>query len=178
MEYISTRNTQKIFSFKDVFLKGLASDGGLFVPKKIPLYNSQELEKLRNLSYNELAAKIILKFCSDEFNETEIKDLVNASYKNFRVKDVVAIKKLGKINLISKGEIYWSAGPSGFVSEPIMVPSENSSKEDEGFLFILLWNGERRGSDLVILDAKDLKELAVYELPISIPHGLHGSWVN
>ena len=100
MEYISTRNTQKIFSFEDVFLKGLAPDGGLFVPKKIPLYNSQELEKLRNLSYNELTTKIILKFCSDEFNETEIKDLVNASYKNFRVKDVVAIKKLGKINLL------------------------------------------------------------------------------
>ena len=83
-----------------------------------------------------------------------------------------------KINLTSKEEISWSAGPSGFVSEPIMVPSENSSKENEGFLFTLLWNGERRGSDLVILDAKDLKELAVYELPISIPHGLHGSWVN
>ena len=100
MEYISTRNTQKTFSFKDVFLKGLASDGGLFVPKKIPLYNSQELEKFRYLSYNKLATKIILKFCSDEFNETEIEDLVDASYKNFRVKDVVAIKKLGKINLL------------------------------------------------------------------------------
>jgi len=100
MEYISTRNTQKTFSFKDVFLKGLASDGGLFVPKKIPLYNSQELKKLRNLSYNELATKIILKFCSDEFNEIEIKDLVKNSYKNFRVRDVVVIKKLGKVNLL------------------------------------------------------------------------------
>ena len=100
MEYISTRNTQKIFSFKDVFLKGLAPDGGLFVPKKIPLYTSQELEKLRNLSYKELAVKIILKFCSDEFNETEIKDLVKNSYKNFRVKDVVVIKKLGKSKFI------------------------------------------------------------------------------
>ena len=100
MEYISTRNTQKTFSFKDVFLKGLAPDGGLFVPKKIPLYTSQELERLRNLSYNDLATKIILKFCSDEFNETEVKDLVDSSYKNFRVKDVVAIKKLGKINLL------------------------------------------------------------------------------
>ena len=100
MEYISTRNTQKIFSFKDVFLKGLAPDGGLFVPKKIPLYTSQELEKLRNLSYNALATKIILKFCSDEFNEIEIKDLVENSYKNFRVNDVVVIKKLGKVNLL------------------------------------------------------------------------------
>ena len=100
MEYISTRNTQKIFSFKDVFLKGLASDGGLFVPKKIPLYTSQELEKFRNLSYNDLATKIILKFCGDEFKETEVKVLVNDSYKNFRAKDVVEIKKLGKINLL------------------------------------------------------------------------------
>ena len=100
MEYISTRNEQKIFSFKDVFLKGLAPDGGLFVPKKIPLYTSQELEKLRNLSYNELAAKIILKFCSDEFSEAEINDLVKNSYKNFRVNNVVMIKKLGKVNLL------------------------------------------------------------------------------
>ena len=94
MEYISTRNSQKNFSFKDVFLKGLAPDGGLFVPKKIPSFTTQELEKLRNLSYSALATKIILKFCSDEFNETEIKDLVKNSYKNFRVNDVVVIKKL------------------------------------------------------------------------------------
>jgi threonine synthase len=100
MEYISTRNIQKTFSFKNVFLKGLAPDGGLFVPKKIPLYAPQELEKFRNLSYNELATKIVLKFCSDEFNETETMDLVNNSYKNFRVKNVVEIKKIGKINLL------------------------------------------------------------------------------
>jgi len=100
MEYISTRNTQKTFSFKDVFLKGLAPDGGLFVPKKIPSYSSQELEKLRDLSYRDLAEKIILKFCSDEFSGAEIKNLVNNSYKNFRVQDVVSIKKLGKTNLL------------------------------------------------------------------------------
>ena len=88
------------------------------------------------------------------------------------------LQAIKKINLITKEEISWSAAPSGFVSEPIMVPSQSSNKEDEGYLFILLWNGSRRGSDLVLLDAKDLKELAIYELPISIPHGLHGSWVN
>ena len=100
MEYISTRNSQKKFSFKDVFLKGLASDGGLFVPKKIPSFTTKELEVLRNLSYKELAEKIISKFCNDEFNEKEVKDLVEKSYKNFRVKNVVQIKKVGKINLL------------------------------------------------------------------------------
>tara|TARA_Y100000590_G_scaffold423931_1_gene530279 strand:- start:2021 stop:3400 length:1380 start_codon:yes stop_codon:yes gene_type:complete len=100
MEYVSTRNSKKIFSFKDVFLKGLASDGGLFVPRKIPSFSSQELEKLKNLSYVELATKIILKFCDDEFSEKEVKDLIINSYKNFRVDDVVVIKKLGNLNLL------------------------------------------------------------------------------
>ena len=76
MEYISTRNKEKTFSFKDVFLKGLAPDGGLFIPKKIPRYNSQELMRFRDCSYNNLAAEIIFKFCSSEFAETEIRELV------------------------------------------------------------------------------------------------------
>ena len=100
MEYISTRNKEKTFSFKEVFLKGLAPDGGLFVPKKITAYTFKELKILRHLSYQELATKIILKFCSDEFNENEIRDLVNNSYKNFREQNVVAIKKIQKINLL------------------------------------------------------------------------------
>ena len=100
MRYISTRNTQDVFSFKDVFLKGLAPKGSLFVPKDIPIYEKKELNKLKNLSYNELAQKIILQFCSDEFNENEIKEMVDNSYKSYRVKNVVKMKKIGKINLL------------------------------------------------------------------------------
>jgi len=100
MQYISTRNTTKTFSFKDVFLNGLAADGGLYVPKQIPSYSIQDLEKLKNLSYRELAVKIILDFCDDEFSESEIKDLVKKSYKNIRVQDVVTIYKTGNINLL------------------------------------------------------------------------------
>ena len=100
MQYISTRNTKKNFSFKDIFLKGLAEDGGLFVPKKIPSFTSDELRSFEDFSYDELAIKIILKFCSDEFNEVEIKEIVKSSYKNFRVKNVVEVKKIGKINLL------------------------------------------------------------------------------
>jgi len=100
MQYISTRNTTKTFSFKDVFLNGLAADGGLYVPKQIQSYSIRDLEKLKNLSYRELAVKIILDFCADEFSESEIKDLIQKSYKNFRVQDVVAINKIGNINLL------------------------------------------------------------------------------
>jgi len=100
MEYISTRNTQISFSFKDVFLMGLAPDGGLFVPKKIPLYTYDDLKELKELSYKDLATKIILKFCGNDFEENEIKKLINISYKNFRTENVVKIKKLEKLNLL------------------------------------------------------------------------------
>ena len=46
MNYISTRNNQKNFTFKDVFLKGLADDGGLFVPKSIKKFKKDELDYL------------------------------------------------------------------------------------------------------------------------------------
>jgi threonine synthase len=100
MQYISTRNAKQIFTFKEVFLNGLASDGGLYIPKNIPSYSLQELKSLKELSYEQLAVKIILNFCSDEFDETEIKDLVSKSYKEFRVKNVVNIKKLENIILL------------------------------------------------------------------------------
>ena len=47
MNYISTRNNQENFTFKDVFLKGLADDGGLFVPKLIEQYKKEELDNLK-----------------------------------------------------------------------------------------------------------------------------------
>ena len=71
MEYISTRNSQKNFSFKDVFLNGLASDGGLYIPKKIPFYSLKELESLKELSYEQLAVKIILNFLVLSMNKME-----------------------------------------------------------------------------------------------------------
>jgi threonine synthase len=100
MQYNSTRNTKQIFTFKEVFLNGLASDGGLYIPKNIPSYSLQDLENLKKLSYEQLAVKIILNYCSDEFNETEIKDLVNRSYKEFREKNVVKIKRFENIILL------------------------------------------------------------------------------
>ena len=62
MKYISTRNNSKEYSFEQVFIKGLADEGGLFIPKKVRKYNAEELESLSNLNYRDLAKKIIYPF--------------------------------------------------------------------------------------------------------------------
>ena len=100
MEYISTRNKNLNFGFKDVFLRGLAPDGGLFIPKKIKTYSESELKDLSKMSYVELATEIISNFCSPELEKNKLNKLINKSYKNFTTKDVVKIKKIGDINLV------------------------------------------------------------------------------
>ena len=51
MEYISTRNNQKIFTFKDIFLKGLADDGGLFIPKSVKPFSKEEINNFKNVGF-------------------------------------------------------------------------------------------------------------------------------
>ena len=72
MEYISTRNNKKTFTFEDVFIRGLAPDGGLFIPKSLKKYNKDELKSFRNLSYQDLAKKIIFPFLGDFMSESEL----------------------------------------------------------------------------------------------------------
>ena len=100
MEYISTRNKNLSYNFKEIFLRGLAPDGGLFIPKKIKIYNKSEIKDLRGLSYIDLATEIISNFCSPEIERNNLRDLIKKSYENFITKDVVKIKKIGDINLI------------------------------------------------------------------------------
>ena len=92
MEYISTRNKNKTYSFKDVFLSGLAEDGGLYLPAEIPFYTPDKLKDLKKLSYQELAINVVTDFFVNTFSENEVKELINNSYDKFRIKNVVEIK--------------------------------------------------------------------------------------
>ncbi|MFN9547586.1 MAG: carotenoid oxygenase family protein, partial [Cyanobacteriota bacterium] len=87
------------------------------------------------------------------------------------------LQAIQKLDLESGASRVWSAAPRGFVSEPLMVPRPGATAEDDGWVLSVIWNGARRASDLVILDAASLEEVAVLELPLALPHGLHGSWV-
>ncbi len=88
------------------------------------------------------------------------------------------LQALMKLDLVSGERRVWSAAPRGFVSEPVMVPRPGATAEDDGWLLCVVWNGARCASDLVILDAVSMAEVALLELPLALPHGLHGSWAQ
>ena len=100
MKYVSTRNNQIELSFKDVFIKGLSEDGGLFVPKTLEAYNDQDLNDFKKLNYNDLALKILHPFCRDFIDENNLKIIIEKSYSKFRENEVIKITNLENLKLL------------------------------------------------------------------------------
>jgi len=95
MKYISTRDKSKNFEFKDVFIKGLADDGGLFIPETLHKYTESEISDFKKLNYSELAKKIIYPFIGNFTLEDELSKIIDKSYSVFRKKNVIELIKVG-----------------------------------------------------------------------------------
>ena len=95
MRYVSTRDTSKTFEFKDVFIKGLADDGGLFIPETVVKYDENEIRDLKKLSYSELAKKIVYPFIGNFMSQAELSNIIDKSYSKFRKNNVVDFIKIG-----------------------------------------------------------------------------------
>ncbi|KAF2758561.1 threonine synthase [Pseudovirgaria hyperparasitica] len=94
--YTSTRGGSSGLSFEDVVLKGLAEDGGLFVPQSIPLLPSNWRE-WASLSFEDLAFEIMsLYIARSEIDSESLKEIVRKSYGTFRHKDVTPLVPLDK----------------------------------------------------------------------------------
>ncbi|SVA69411.1 uncharacterized protein METZ01_LOCUS122265, partial [marine metagenome] len=100
MKYISTRNSSKEFNFSEVFIKGLADDGGLFIPKTVPKLSNEALQRFSKLNYQDLAKEIIFLFCNETIEKNELSNIIDRSYLKFREKNVVKLSDVGKNKLL------------------------------------------------------------------------------
>ena len=76
--YSSTRNGDVKFTASQAILKGLADDGGLFVPDSIPALDVS-LDELAGMTYQETAYAVMKLFLTD-FTEEELKACINKAY--------------------------------------------------------------------------------------------------
>jgi threonine synthase len=96
-KYLSTRGGSSDCSFEEVVLKGLASDGGLFVPEAIPTLPVSWETEWADLSFDDLALKILSLYISDsEIPENDLKGIVERSYSGFRHESVTPLVELEK----------------------------------------------------------------------------------
>ncbi|MBR6303913.1 MAG: threonine synthase, partial [Lachnospiraceae bacterium] len=86
--YSSTRGHGGKVTASQAILKGLAEDGGLFVPDKIPALD-KSLKELSEMSYQEVAYEVMKLFLTD-FTEGELKTCINRAYDSKFDTEVIA----------------------------------------------------------------------------------------
>lgn len=84
MKYISTRGNAPELSFAEAMLTGLARDGGLYVPKKIPTLAQEDIAAMAGLSYEEIAFRVMKPFVGDCFTDEEFQAIIARAYAGFR----------------------------------------------------------------------------------------------
>jgi len=100
MKYVSTRDTSKTFEFKEVFVKGLADDGGLFIPKSLIKFSEEEIKDLKKLNYSNLAKKVIYPFIGNFMSESDLSKIIDKSYSAFRKDNVVELIQIGDRSIL------------------------------------------------------------------------------
>ncbi|OUV78493.1 MAG: threonine synthase [Acidimicrobiaceae bacterium TMED130] len=96
MRYISTRGKSPAVSFQDVLLRGLAPDGGLYLPDVWPQLRIKQLKsKLGdNPDYSSLAVEVIWPFVEGSMEKSDLSQLVARAYSSFNADDIVPLKRI------------------------------------------------------------------------------------
>ncbi|MDD3360755.1 MAG: threonine synthase [Hespellia sp.] len=92
--YKSTRNADKTVTASEAILKGLADDGGLFVPTSVPKLDVT-MKDLAGMSYQETAYAVMKQFFTD-FTEEELKHCIDSAYDDkFDTEAIAPLVKVG-----------------------------------------------------------------------------------
>ncbi len=95
MNYSSTRDGSKSVPSSACLLKGISSDGGLFVPQSFPTLSLAQIMSLADLSYSERAFEILSRYLTD-FTPEELLECVRNAYDSgsFDNKEVAPLTRL------------------------------------------------------------------------------------
>ena len=91
--YKSTRDAEKTVTASQAILKGLADDGGIFVPVSIPKL-PVSLGELKEMTYQEIAYTVMKEFLTD-FTEEELKSCIAKAYDSkFDTEEIAPLAKV------------------------------------------------------------------------------------
>ena len=99
MKFISTRGKSEVNCAAAAIAKGLADDGGLFVPEIFPQFTTQDLTKLLDMDYAQRAAHVLHSFLN-EYNFDQLLDACKKAYGKFTDSDPAPLVKLDEATFI------------------------------------------------------------------------------
>lgn len=95
MDYVSTRGSAQPANFRSVVLSGIASDGGLYVPHKLPIFDSAQISSWSWLPFDELAFCVIAPFVGDEIQSSLLRKILKDCYQCFDHRAVAPLQQIG-----------------------------------------------------------------------------------
>src|SRR5690606_24292396 len=93
-DYVSTRGGAPALDFEAVTLAGLASDGGLYLPREWPRFSEAQIAALAGLPYAELATRVMLPFVGQSLTEDRLRELAGEAYGRFAHAAVTPLRQL------------------------------------------------------------------------------------
>ena len=92
IKYVSTRGDKEKVTASQAILRGIAPDGGLYVPETFPKLD-KSLTELKGLNYREIAYEVMKLFLTD-FTEEELKACIDSAYDSkFDTEEIVPMKE-------------------------------------------------------------------------------------
>ena len=76
MKYFSTKDKKRSVTFRTAVMKGLAENGGLYMPELIPQFSHSWIESMKNMSFHELALKIAEKYCTPDISPEKLQEII------------------------------------------------------------------------------------------------------
>lgn len=89
--YHSTRGSAPELDFRGVTMAGLASDGGLYVPKVWPRFTHDEIAAMRGASYQEVALRVMRPFVAGTLDDAALRGLIDKAYSTFSAPEITPL---------------------------------------------------------------------------------------
>ena len=87
MLYKSTRGKIRNVPFKDVLFSGLAPDGGLYIPEKLPGPDLFNVSTFSEKKYEEIVQIVLKPFMGSFFDDDQFKQITKNAYNNFKTRN-------------------------------------------------------------------------------------------
>nr|WP_210382320.1 threonine synthase [Jiella sonneratiae] len=97
---MSTRGEAEILGFSDVLLKGLASDGGLYLPESWPSLSHAEIEAFAGRPYADVAEAVFRPFVGDDIAPAALRAMIDEAYRTFPHPAVAPLVQLGPAHFV------------------------------------------------------------------------------
>lgn len=99
MRYISTRGGIAPVPFDQAVMMGLARDGGLLLPERLPTIEPTLLNAWQTLSYQDLALEALSLF-TGELPRADLEDMIERAYSSFRHPQVTPLRQVGDLHIL------------------------------------------------------------------------------